>query len=119
MLLAPEPREVGGERVDELLRVRARALGLEEVEILREAAKLHRANDLAQARDDERALGVGQRNARDVVESRANSLELAFAQRELTGFYHAPLPACPAVLPAASGLATPCLQSKKPAYRAD
>src|SRR5690606_30026547 len=78
-------------RIDEFLRVGRGALALEVIEVRTESAEFQVPDQPAQPCNDQRSLGVGQRNSGHVIHAIANSFELALAQRKLGWIHHAPL----------------------------
>jgi hypothetical protein len=82
--LAEEAREVGGERVGELLAL-GRVLGLDRVEVGVEARVPGLAQPPREAVGDHGALGRAHRDAGDLVDQAARAIELAVAQLDSYG----------------------------------
>ncbi len=92
MILAEEPREVCGERIDEILIVLGAPAHVEIVDIGIETGQPQGAHDLGEPRDDEGSLGVGKRYPGYRVNPFADAREFPFAQAKLAIVHAFPTP---------------------------
>src|SRR5690606_16741042 len=89
MVFAIEAREVGGQRVDEVLPVLCRAAALEIVEVSIEARQPETPDDLAETGHHECALGLAQGDAGDLIDAGFDAAEFAVAEGDFSRFHTA------------------------------
>src|SRR5262249_13217325 len=98
---------VGGQRVDEVLRLTWTRLVLEIVKILVEGLQLERTNELAQPRHHECALGIRQGDAGLGIDARLDTCELALAEGNFARIHEHIAQYCPRPSPGAPEDAAP------------